>query len=120
MWISAIRSEEPMKTFRNTLLATALVVGMSITTPAKAEHTSEGHVIGGVMMASVCMMMKRKETLGFQHIPDWLCIASPAIMAYFKEQYYDPPHASNREDMIEWMKGGLLGGGMIKLYEWKF
>lgn len=102
------------------VLAVAMVLGMSITTPAKAEHTSEGHVIGGLMMTTVCMMMKRKETLGFQHVPDWLCIASPFIMAYVKEQYYDPPHASNREDMIEWLKGGLLGGGMIKIYEKRF
>lgn len=109
-----------MKTIRNTLLATAMVVGMSVTTPAQAEHTSEGHVIGGVMMTTVCMMMKRHETLGFQHVPDWLCIASPFIMAYFKEQYYDDSDATSREDMIEWAKGGLLGGGMIKLYEWKF
>lgn len=105
--------------FKKLAIALAILVSFSVT-QANAEHTSEGHVIGGVMMTSVCMMMKRNETWGFQHIPDWLCIASPFIMAYFKEQYYDPPHASNREDMIEWMKGGLLAGGMIKIYEKKF
>lgn len=93
---------------------------------AKAEHTSEGHVIGGFMITGACLALtapdetyrwpNAKRPQWFKKIPAPVCWLAPFAMAYIKENYVDDSVSSSREDIREW----AYGGAAAALFSWKW